>query len=347
MVSLLRQSPTRFPDWPNLLIRRAKSVLTGKNQVAIENASHLLARLPLFAELSQAELQFVFDQMRLTQFEPGAVIFASDADSSAMYLIKEGRVNLCTADQSQVEDTRLPGDLLGQTEFLLKHPHSQTAVAVDAVTVWILDEPQLTSIVTTQPNIGLQLGLALGRGIVQFYNYLASQLSKTALLVGLSDVQRRILAQYLTPYRCLPHDIIYRTGDPPTGIFFIERGTVLLCSETEDEYTELSAGDTFGEQAVIYSVPHAFTVEAMSEVTLWLLSPADFVALAGASPSTAATLSHNLYMSLAQAVQTAQQIIDNEIRALELAAGQQHSLVRELRQVRRALTWIKNNQISA
>ncbi len=345
MVSLLSQPLARWPDWPSVLAQQAKNVLAGFSWSESATSSLPLAALPLFADLSGAEQQLVFGQMSLEQFDRGATLFASDEESTAMYLLKDGRVNLLATDHAEVADTCYPGDLLGQTELLLKLPRSQTARAADKVAAWVLDEPHLTSLVTSYPNIGLQLGLALGRGIAQFHTCLANQISKTALLAGLSDVQRRILAQYLTPYRCMPQEIIYRAGDPPTGIFVVDRGTVLLINETDQESTELATGDTFGEQAVIYGVPHAFSAQAMTEVILWLLSPADFAALAGVSPSITATLSHNLFTSLAEALQIAVHVIDSEIEALSLVAGRQHSLVRKLYRVRQALTWVKNNQI--
>ncbi|MCG3206690.1 MAG: hypothetical protein FOGNACKC_00289 [Anaerolineae bacterium] len=345
MVSLLRQPLAHWPDWPNVLAQQAKNVLAGFSWSESATGALPLATLPLFADLSEAEQQLVFGQMRLEKFDHGETLFVGDAESTAMYLLKTGRVNLFTADQSEVADTCHPGDLLGQTELLLKQPYSQTARAADKVTAWVLDEPQLTSLVTSYPNIGLQLGLALGRGIAQFQTYLANQISKTALLAGLSAVQRRILARYLTPYRCMPQEIIYRVGDPPTGIFVVDRGTVLLINETDQEFTELTTGDTFGEQSVIYGVPHAFSAQAMTEVVLWLLSPADFAALAGVSPSITATLSHNLFTSLTEALQIAVHVIDSEIDALSLVAGRQHSLVRKLYRVRQSLAWVKNNQI--
>jgi len=339
---------SHLSDWPKFLADQAKNLLAGYKFIEFKVGQNPLANLPLFAELSEAELQLVFEQMRLKEFAADELIFTRDDESDALYVVKEGRINLLGPDDKKVEDTCHPGGMVGQTEFLLKQPRARTARAATAVTVWYLDDLLLTGIVTSYPNIGLQLGLALGRGIAQFHNYLANQISKVPLLHGLSDIQQRVLARYLSPHRCLPQEIIYRAGDPPTGIFIIERGSVLLSNGPDDEEcVELVAGDTFGEQAVLYETPHDFTAQATSEMILWLLSPADFAALAAVSPSTAATLSHNLFTILNEAVVLATRVIEAEINALRIVAGEQHPLLRKLRHARRTLTWVKNNQIVA
>lgn len=346
MVTLLRQPVVHLPNWSKFLVFQAKSVLTGQNQDAVDTDTNPLIKLPLFAELSENEQQIVFGQMRSKVFEVDEVIFSGDDESTALYLVKEGRVNLYQDDNRAVEDTRVAGDLFGHTEFLLKQPRSRSARAAVKTTVWYLDEPLLTSIVTANPNIGLRLGLTLGRGIAQYHNYLASQIAGVSLLSGLSNVQRRILARFLSPVRCMPQEIIYHTADPPTGIFLIEQGTVLLRNRNDGYCARLEPGRTFGERAVVFGTPHTYTARAETELILWLLSPADFAALASVSPSTTATISHNLYTALTEAIQVAVQIMDNEINALNIVAGEKHPLIRKLHQVRRTLLWIKNNQVA-
>jgi CRP-like cAMP-binding protein len=347
MVSLLKQPAMRMPDWAGFLPNSIKTALVGQSQKKPDKSEIQLVNTPLFADLSEVERQILFDQMQVCQFNSGEIIFSQNDESTCLYLLVDGRVNLVADDRGTVEDTLQSGSLLGVTQFLLKQPHSQTAKAVDKTTVLWLDEPTLTSIVTTHANIGVQLGLALGRGIVQFHSYLANQIAGAPLLSGFSDSQRRILAQYLTPYRCKPRDFIYRSGDPPTGIFVVDQGEVLLSSDADTEVAKLSVGDTFGERAVIYGTPHSFTAQALSDVTLWLLSPADFAALAGVSPSAAATISHNCYIALTEALHVATRVIEEEIESLGIVAGPQHPVTRELRNIRRTLIWIKNHQIAA
>ncbi len=348
MVSLIKQPVLQLPGWPKFLPYTSKIPAPGQNQGEFQHSDNLLSKLPLFAELSDIEQQVIFQNMQPKLFEPGETIFAKDTTSNALYLIQEGWVTLFNNpdDKQPIEGTVGENNLLGAADFFLKRPYTQTATVASKTQTLVLDNLTLTSIVTAYPKIGLQLGLAFGRGIAQFQYYLANQLTKVSLLQGLSGMQRSVLARHLSPHRCLPRETIFRSGDPPTGLFFVERGTVWLFNDFDDDFRELVSGDTFGERAVIYGSPHAFTAQASSDVILWLLSPADFAALSGKSPSITATVSHNLFTAITEALAIATEIMDVEITSLRLVAGEHHGLVRKLDRVRHTLNWVKNNKLS-
>ena len=136
----------------------------------------------------------------------------------------------------------------------------------------------MTGLITEHSEIGLYLGLAFGRGIAQFQQQLIDRLARIPLLQDLSARERGLIAQYLAPQRYYPSEAIYRSGDRPTGLFLIERGAVRLLGDDDQEYSELSYGEAFGEMAVISAKPHANTAQAANEVIVWRLSPDDFKA---------------------------------------------------------------------
>ena len=238
-----------------------------------------------------------------------------------------------------------PGNLVGELDFFLQRPHPVMATTASKVMLWSLDSLTLKNIVTTHPNVGLELGLALGRGIAQFQTYLANQLAKIGLLENLSSTQRHILARQLTPFRYMPRDTIYRGGDPATGIFFVQSGTVWLLSDVDEDHLVIGPGDTFGEKTVIYGIPHTYTAQAATEVTVWLLSPADYNALAHSYPSITATLSQKLQTSVTDELNVVSEVLDSEINALSVACGREHRLIKQLSQVRRTLNWVKTSQL--
>ncbi|MCL4300902.1 MAG: cyclic nucleotide-binding domain-containing protein [Anaerolineae bacterium] len=264
---------------------------------------NFIKNTPLFAELTEEEQRALSKRMRLEDYQPNESIFIKDGDSNALYLIDEGWVKLSANDKGPVVANLGPGSLLGETDFFLGRPYALTARATGNVVVWALDNNALDNLIAERPEIGLHLGLAFGTGIVQYQKRLTTQLGNIHLLENLSERERGLLARHLSPKRYFAGEAIYRSGDQPTGIFFIEQGTVRLIGETDADYTELAEDEAFGEMAVLSNKPHSNTAQAATEVILWQLTPPDFASLTGTNPSIKSNLSRNLRSSLTAADQ--------------------------------------------
>ncbi|GIK43318.1 MAG: hypothetical protein BroJett011_71510 [Chloroflexota bacterium] len=264
---------------------------------------NFIKNTPLFAELTEEEQRALSKRMRLEDYQPNESIFIKDGDSNALYLINEGWVKLSANDKGPVVANLGPGSLLGETDFFLGRPYALTARATGNVVVWALDNNALANLIAERSEIGLHLGLAFGTGIVQYQQRLTAQLNDIPLLESLSERERGLIARHLSPKRYFAGEAIYRSGDQPTGIFFIEQGTVRLIGETDADYTELAEDEAFGEMAVLSNKPHSNTAQAATEVILWQLTPPDFASLTAATPSIKSNLSRNLRSSLTAADQ--------------------------------------------
>jgi CRP-like cAMP-binding protein len=262
-----------------------------------------LYNTPLFAELNEDEQRALEKRLRAETYPPNEAIFVKNGDSNALYLIKEGWVKLFADDKGPVVANLGPGSLLGEADFFMGRPYIVTARASGSVTVYALDNIALTNLIAERPEIGLHLGLAFGMGIAQYRGYLTRQLAQTPLLEHLTERERTLIAQHLSPHRYVAGEAIYRSGDLPTGLFFIEKGAVRLLGESDQDYTELTVGEAFGEMAVLANKPHSDTAQAAGEVILWQLSPADFAKLTQSTPSINTNLSRNLRSSLTTADQ--------------------------------------------
>ena len=229
---------------------------------------NFIKNTPLFAELTEDEQRAVGKRMRLENYQANESIFIKDGDSNALYLIKEGWVKLAANDKGPVVANLGPGNLLGETDFFMGRPYAMTARATGNVTVWLLDNAALANLIAERREIGLHLGLAFGAGIVQYQKYLVQQLAEIPLLENLSERERNLIARHLSPQRYFSGEAIYRSGDTPIGLFFIEKGAVRLLGDTDEDYTELTAGEAFGEMAVLANKPHSNTAQAAAEVIL-------------------------------------------------------------------------------
>ncbi len=264
---------------------------------------------PLFGELTDDEQRAISKRMRLEHYDPNETLFITGHESDALYLIKEGWVKLSDSQGAAVVASLGPGSLLGDTDFFLGRPYGLTAQCSSKVVVWSLDQEAMTSLLAERPELGLYLGLAFGKGIAQFQQNLTDHLAQIPFLQDLSARERGLVAQHLTPQRYYANETIYRSGDPSTGLFFIEKGAVRLLGDTDDDYTELTYGEAFGEMSVVSGKPHSNTAQAVGEVILWQLSPADFSTLTGTYPSIKTNLTRNLRARLSASDQAYAQAV--------------------------------------
>jgi CRP-like cAMP-binding protein len=254
---------------------------------------------PIFAEFTDAERRAVGKRMRLETYQAGELIFPQGAESDALYLIKEGWVKLTDDGGRTAIATLGPGSLLGETDFLMGSERGMTARASSPLSVWVLDENAVLDLIEEYSEVGMKLGLAIGTGIAQYQRYLMGHLGHISFMQNLGEEERQAVAKRLVPQRYASSEAIFRSGDAVSGLYFIETGSVRLIGE--DDYTELAAGDTFGEMAVLSGKPHPNTAQAASESIVWQLSPSDFARLAETYPSVRAILSRNLRSRLSAA----------------------------------------------
>lgn len=251
----------------------------------------LIKNTPIFGDLTEGEQRAIAERMRLESYTDED-IFTKGKPSNALYLVKEGWVKLF--DNGSVVASLGSGSLLGEIDFFLGRPYHLTAKASGKASVWVLDQSGLAELLNHDPELGLRLGLSFGRGIVQFQPHLAQQLTGVRFLRELSARELTLVAQHLSPRRVAANETIYRSGDQPTGLYLLERGAVRLLGDHDDDYTELTSGDAFGEMAAISGKPHHDTAQAATDSIVWQLSPADLAALTGTSPSIKSNLSRNL-----------------------------------------------------
>ena len=259
---------------------------------------------PLFAELSADEQRAIGKRMRLEKYKPNETVFVKQGESDALYLIKEGWVKIAADENGPSVANLGPGSLIGEADLFLGQPRTSTARATSDLTVWSLNNDDLAHIIAEHPEIGINLGVAFGHGIVQYHYILTQQLADTPLLHNLSARERALIAHRLAPQRFEAGDAIYRSGDMPTGLYFVDQGVVRLLGDTDDDFAEVRVGEIFGEMSVISGKPHAKTAQAAEQVIVWQLSPADFTRLTESQPAIKANLSRNLRASLSLADQT-------------------------------------------
>ncbi len=261
--------------------------------------SRYVGDAPFFSALSEEEQDCVSQRMHLEHRRSGETLFRQDDESIALYLIKSGWVRLM-ADSATVLATQGPGSLVGETDLFLGRHRSLGATIVSDTDLWVLTRQDFTELIADKPTIGLKLTVAFGARLAAFDQYLIeNRLKPLPFLSELGDDVLKTIARRLTPVEKRQGEFIVERGQASQALFIIETGRVhLLSSEEGGDFSELEAGETFGEMALLTGKPHAHSAQAASDLILWALPAVEFNALAEKHPSLRLSLSNTLHEPL-------------------------------------------------
>ncbi|MCS7259656.1 MAG: cyclic nucleotide-binding domain-containing protein [Anaerolineae bacterium] len=270
---------------------------------------NLLRNVPLFSGLDAAELHAWARCGQLVHYHAGEQLFAKGDASSAFYLIQEGWVRLTPDLEGAPLATLGPGSLVGETEFFQGVHHSLCAIANTPVQVWVFEQDAVQAVIDQNQAIGLKLGLALGIGIMHYRRHLLERLGRLPFLRMLeSEEQRRAVVERLAPHSYRANEVLYRSGDAPSGIYIVESGMVRLIDDN-GETAEVRPGEALGVLSVLAGKPHPETAQAITPTVVWHLGPTEFARLADTYPRLRSMLGRNLRAPLSAA---------DRVRAVEM-----------------------------
>jgi CRP/FNR family transcriptional regulator len=134
----------------------------------VSDTSDLLGRLPLFETLNARELQELGSVAVPRAFQRGEVIFQEGSQGDVMYVIREGRV-LIKREHTGGRTIALiemgPGDLFGELAIFDKEARSATAECIEPTRVVALTGPDVSRVLTRNPEIARKLLQQLSRRI--------------------------------------------------------------------------------------------------------------------------------------------------------------------------------------
>ncbi len=240
---------------------------------------------PFFAALEEQEQERISQRMHLEHRRSGEILFQKGEPSTSLYLIKSGWVRLI-ANGGTVLASQGPGSLVGETDLFLDRPRSLGATTASDAELWVLTREDLTELIAETPQIGIKLSLAFGSRLALFDSYLVkNRLRLLSFLSGLEEDALKAIACRLAPMEKSKGEFIVEAGQPAEALFIVESGQVHLHSSEEGgDFSELGAGETFGEMALLTGRPHAHTAQAATDVVLWALPVSEFEAVSEERP---------------------------------------------------------------
>lgn len=120
----------------------------------------VLATLPLFADLTEAEVERVSAGMRRRRYARGSLIHASGAMGADFYIIDSGRVTIqLPSERGEALTLRLlgPGDFFGEISLIDDEPWYGDATALDQCRLLLLAKRDFLAVLDTYPSVSRRL----------------------------------------------------------------------------------------------------------------------------------------------------------------------------------------------
>jgi CRP-like cAMP-binding protein len=150
--------------------------------MASADTALLLARVPVFEELTEHDLRRVAEVSVPRGFGAGDVVFREGDDSDTCYVVQSGHARALREhpDGRQITlATFGPGDIFGELAMFDDERRSATVEAIDALEVIGILGPDMRRLMREHPDIAVQLSIALGRRLRAANERLARQSFQT------------------------------------------------------------------------------------------------------------------------------------------------------------------------
>lgn len=229
-------------------------------------------------------------RLRHLEFNNNDVIFGASKPSEMLGVIAQGWVKLeSETPQGRIALANLgAGSVIGEVDLLLNRPYSTTARSASTTRIHALYRQDLQNLILECPAIGLKFSNGLGTRVAYLDEYLVTQrLGALPLFSALAEEDMRAMAQKLQFRSFQRGEALFEAGDPGDAVYLIEEGTARLVTGTRDHesFEEIDEGEILGQTALITGKPYAATARAVTDLSAWTLSRADFQDLIGDHPT--------------------------------------------------------------
>lgn len=125
----------------------------------------LLARVPIFEELSPEEIAWIAEATQLRTFGEGEHLFEIGEPGRSLYVLTAGTVQVLHPNRAtSFQLARVgPGEFIGEMALLDDSPRSATALALCEVEALVLDKADFHKLVRAHPDVGIHLLSVMSR----------------------------------------------------------------------------------------------------------------------------------------------------------------------------------------
>jgi CRP-like cAMP-binding protein len=132
----------------------------------------LLAGVPLFADLSAADLKRIASVAKRMRYREGAVVVEEGSTGGRFFVIQSGSARVVVRDRSRT--TLGPGAYFGELSVLDGQPRTASVVAAEPLEVWSIADFNFRPLLKDRPALALKLLAALTARLRRVENSLVS-----------------------------------------------------------------------------------------------------------------------------------------------------------------------------
>lgn len=250
----------------------------GRKPVDPEQIAGFIAKIPLFMNLSQEELTRIAGQFRQARFKAGQNVIVRGDSGNAFYVILEGAVDVIIENPSGMKrtiDTLRAGDSFGEIALIENVARTATVRAAEPLTALELARPFFDEFVKQSQD---------ARERITEVIRMTSALRKIPFFMELApsripDIISRLGKVYVKKGQTIikegaPGDRFYIIAD---GAFKVLKGALY---NEQKAIATLGKNESFGEIALLNSVPRTSSVIAETNGLLYTLERDEFLSVA-------------------------------------------------------------------
>ncbi len=243
-----------------------------KEGTVAQRIQQLRSKALLLAGASEAQIRELLFFSKFHRVAPGTIVFRQNDFSESLYMILDGTLEILTRENHGAERsvvTMAAGEYFGEMSLISGRRRSGTVRALGEAFLWEVGRKAMLKFIHTVP----QAKHLVDRTFIvrAFQIYVFPRADYTVL----SAIAER--AEVLTYER---DKAIVREGDEGDSFFFLRSGKVKVHQTRNGRelvIAYLSAGQYFGEMALLTGEPRMASVSAIDRVEVVRLSRADFL----------------------------------------------------------------------
>jgi len=228
-----------------------------KTEEQAERLRRILSRSFMFSSLAKADFDVVLLAMKEVSFLPGEQIIKEGDDGDFLCLIEEGNPEckkLIDGEEKVVKKCA-PGDIFGELALLYNAKRAASVYATDKCVAWQLDRETFNHIVKE----------AASRHTGKYVDLL----EKVTIFFSLDDYQRVQVSDALKSQTFEKDALVIQQGDEGHDFYIVEEGSLVALKQRDGsepvEVMQYSAGNYFGELAMLRDEPRAASVKVTSD----------------------------------------------------------------------------------
>jgi CRP-like cAMP-binding protein len=166
-----------------------------KEEKAVQNIYTVLAKIPIFKDLSKKELRLIERILHRRSYKSDEILFHEGDPGVGMYIIESGRVNITLGQENKLLAVISDSEFFGEIALLSETPRTATATSVTNSSILGFFQSDLFGLLETNPRMGNKILLRLAQMIgdrLRFSNLENQQLKQKISKLEEKSTKKRI-----------------------------------------------------------------------------------------------------------------------------------------------------------